>query len=226
LTTSLTATSPGPRASALPRALVKMSAQAQRQLWGIRLTRLYAIGIGVSYSVLVLTAPLDAGLVPRLWLKCLTLASWVSGVGALSLARDLVERDVTQGLAALARLRGFGTRALERARVAAGAIKLSTTVAIPGLLVSLSALLRFRSAAAALTSLGLCLFTLAYAALLGTTLAALARACSRALPGRGRLLLLLVALGPWLLAAGISIPLPSIPGAFGWLLSRLAEVAR
>jgi hypothetical protein len=203
-----------------------MSAQAQRQLWGIRLTRLYAIGIGISYSVLVLTAPLDPGVVPRLWLKCLALASWVAGVGALSLARDLSERDASQGLAGLARLRGFGARTLERARVAAGAIKLSTTVAIPGMLVSLTALLRFRSTAGAFTSLGLGLFTVAYALLVGTTLAVLARACSRALPGRGRLLLLAVVLGPWLLAAGTSLPLPSLPGAFGWLLSRLSEVAR
>jgi hypothetical protein len=203
-----------------------MSTQAQRQLWGIRLTRLYAIGIGISYSVLVLTAPVDPGLGPRLWQKCLTLASWVTGVGALSLARDLVERDVTQGLVGLARLRGFGPRALERARVVAGAIKLATTVAIPGLLVALAALLRVRSAAGAFTAFGLIVFTLAYAALLGCTLAVLARAASRALPGRGRLLLMLLVLGPWLLASGIGLSLPSIPGAFGWLLSHLSEVAR
>jgi hypothetical protein len=65
-----------------------------------------------------------------------------------------------------------------------------------------------------------------YAALFGSTLAVLARTCSRALPGRGRLLLLVVVLGPWLLAAGIGVRVPSIPGGFGWLLSRLAEGSR
>jgi len=203
-----------------------MSARSQRELWGIRLTRLYAIGIGVSYSVLVFTAPLDRGLAPRLWLKCLTIGSWVAGIGALSLARDLVARDTSQGLTGLARLRGFGARELERARVYAGAIKLGSTVAVPGAMVALMALLRFRTAAGAATALGLLLFTLAYAALFGSTLSVLARACSRALPGRGRLLLLAVVLGPWLLASGIDVHLPSIPGAFSWLLKRLAESPR
>jgi hypothetical protein len=192
----------------------------------MRLTRLYAVGIGLSYSVLVFTLPLSEGLAPRLWVKCLTTASWVAGVAALSLSRDLAERDSMQGLAGIARLRGFGARELERARIAAGAIKLSATVVIPGLMLSLAALLRFRSVAGAATALALLLFTVGYAALFGSTLAALARACSRALPGRGRTLLLAVTLGPWLLAAGIDAHLPSVPGAFAWLLQRLAGLPR
>lgn len=203
-----------------------MSARAQRELWGIRLTRLYAIGIGVSYSALVLTGPVSVGIAPGLWAKALTTASWVAGIGALSLARDLVERDTSQGLAGLARLRGFGARELERARVAAGAIKLASTVAIPGILVVLTALLRWRSLTGVSSALALLVFTAVYAALFGTALSVLARACSRALPGRGRLLLLVVVLGPWLLASGIGVNVPSIPGGFGWLLSRLAEGSR
>lgn len=210
----------------LPRALVRLSARAQRELWGIRLTRLYAFGIGVSYSALVLTGPLSAGIAPGLWKKSLITASWVAGIGALSLARDLIERDTSQGLTGLARLRGFGAHELERARVAAGAIKLASTVAIPGGMVALTALLRWRSLTGVTSALALLLFTAAYAALFGTTLSVLARGCSKALPGRGRLLLMAVVLGPWLLASGIGVQLPSIPGGFGWLLSRLAEGTR
>lgn len=224
--TSLTTASPSPRASALPRALLRLSARAQRELWGIRLTRLYAFGIGISYSALVLTGPLSAGIAPSLWKKSLITASWVAGIGALSLARDLIERDTSQGLTGLARLRGFGARELERARVAAGAIKLASTVAIPGSMVALTALLRWRSLAGVTSALALLLFTAAYAALLGSTLSVLARGCSKALPGRGRLLLMVVVLGPWLLASGIGVQLPSIPGGFGWLLNRLAEGTR
>ena len=62
--------------------------------------------------------------------------------------------------------------------------------------------------------------------LFGSTLAALARACSRALPGRGRTLLLAVTLGPWLVAAGIDASVPNLPGAFDWLLQRLAGLPR
>jgi hypothetical protein len=224
--TSLTTASPPARASALPRALVRLSARAQRELWGIRLTRLYAFGIGISYSVLVLTGPLSPGVAPGLWMKAVTTASWIAGIGALSLARELTERDATQGVTALARLRGYGAPELERARVAAGALKLAATVAIPGALVALTALLRWRSLPGVLTALALLLFTALYAALFGVTLSALARACSRALPGRGRLLLLAIVLGPWLLASGIGVHLPSIPGGFGWLLARLAEGSR
>jgi hypothetical protein len=224
--TGLTAPSIPTRTSALPRALVRLSARALAELWGIRLTRLYAVGIGLSYSVLAFTLPLSDGLAPRLWMNGLTTASWVTGVAALSLSRDLVERDATQGLAGIARLRGFGARELERARLAAGAIKLSATVMIPGVMLSLAALLRFRTLSGAATALALLVFTVGYAALFGTTLAALARACSRALPGRGRTLLLAVVLGPWLLAAGIDSPLPSVPGAFAWLLHRLAGLPR
>jgi hypothetical protein len=224
--TGLTAPSIPTRTSALPRALVRLSARSQAELWGIRLTRLYAVGIGLSYSILVFTLPLSDGLAARLWMNGLTTASWVTGVAALSLSRDLAERDATQGLVGIARLRGFGARELERARLAAGAIKLSATVLIPGVMVSVAALLRFRTLSGAATAFALLVFTVGYAALFGTTLAALARACSRALPGRGRTLFLAVVLGPWLLAAGIDSHLPSVPGAFAWLLHRLAGLPR
>ena len=224
--TGLTAPSIPARTSALPRALVRLSARAQAELWGIRLTRLYAVGIGLSYSTLVFVLPLSDGLAPRLWMNALTTASWVAGVAALSLSRDLAERDATQGLTGIARLRGFGARELERARLAAGAIKLSTLVTIPGVMLSLAALLRFRTLSGASTALALLVFTFGYAAVFGTTLAALARACSRALPGRGRTLLLAVVLGPWLLAAGIDLPVPNVPSAFAWLLHRLAGLPR
>jgi hypothetical protein len=63
---------------------------------------------------------------------------------------------------------------------------------------------------------------LPYALLLGTVLSVLARACSRLLPERGRLLLLALVLGPWLVALGTGASVPSIPGAFAWLLSQLS----
>lgn len=190
------------------------------------MTRLYAFGIGASYSLLMFTLPLSDGLAPGLWAKCLTTASWVAGVAALSLARDLADRDTAQGLTGIARLRGFSARELERARLAAGAIKLSSTITIPGVMLAVAALLRFRTLASASVALALLLFTVGYAALFGGAVSALARACSRALPGRGRTLLLAVVLGPWLLAAGIDAHLPSVPAAFGWLLDRLAGLPR
>jgi hypothetical protein len=208
--------------SLLPRALVRVSRRAQRELWGLRLARLYGIGVGISYALLAFGLASDPKLATTLWARCLTTASWVAGLGALSLARDLASRDEAQGVTSLARLRGFGDQTLERARTLSGALTLFGAVAVPGLLVALAALLRFRTLPGALSALSLALLTLPYAALLGGVLAVLARLCAKLLPERGRWLLLALVLGPWLLARGTGSTLPSIPGAFAWLLSHLA----
>lgn len=206
----------------MPRSLVRLCAGAQRGLWGLRLGRLYSFGVGLSYAMLVFLGPESLATASKLWARALVTASWVAGVGALSLATDLGTRDVTQGLTGLARLRGFGERQLENARVAAGALRLSTTVLVPGLLLALATLLRFRTLHGTAVALGLALATLPYAALVGSTLAVLGRACSGWLPGRGRLLLLALVLGPWLLGSGLGLAVPNLPSAFAWLLRHLA----
>jgi hypothetical protein len=214
------------KAAVFPRALVRLCSRAQRQLWGLRLGRLYGFGIGLSYALLAFTGPASLGTSAKLWARCLATASWVAGVGALSLATDLAGRDATQGLTSLARLRGFGEMQLERARTLAGAIRLGMTVMVPGLMLAVAALLRFRTLRGAAVALALALLTIPYAALVGGTLSPLARACSRWLPGRGRLLLLAIVLGPWLLGSGMSANVPSLPAAFAWLLQHLARSFR
>jgi hypothetical protein len=220
---SATLTHPA-RTRAVPRALVRLSARAQAELWGLRLTRLYAFGIGVSYSALLFATSSEPSAATSSWVKCLTTASWVAGLGALSLARDLAERDTLQGVVGLARLRGFGPQPLEQARAVAGAIKLGLTVALPGIMLSLTTLVVERSVSGLFTGLALLGFSVLYAALFGASLSLLSRACARALPTRGRLLFAAVVLGPWLFASGVDAELPSLPGAFAWLLSQLGGI--
>ncbi len=224
--TSLAAEVPTPKIAVLSRALVRLCGRSQQQLWGIRLGRLYGIGVGVSYSIVALVGPESLDLSSKLWARCLATASWVAGVGALSLATDLAARDAAQGVTGLVRLRGFSESELERARRVAGALKLGTTVLVPGLLLSLASAARFRSADSAVLALALGLLTVPYAALVGSVLALLARACQRLLPGRGRLLFAAIALGPWLLAAGLDAKIPSLPAALGWVLDHLARSFR
>jgi hypothetical protein len=224
--TSLTAESVSPKAPLLHRSLVRLCQQAQRTLWGLRLGRLYGFGIGLTYALLVFLGPPSPVTATKLWARALVTASWVAGVGALSLATELSARDAAQGITGLARLRGFGEAELERARTVAGALRLTTTVATPGLMFALASLLCFRTLHGTLVSLALALFTLPYAALVGGSLSLLARGCSSWLPGRGRLLLMVLVLGPWLLGSGLQLPLPSLPGAFGWLLDSLARSLR
>jgi hypothetical protein len=221
--TSLTAESFAPKVVAVPRSLVRLCAEAQRRYWGLRLGRLYSFGIGFSYAIMVFVGPESLPTASKLWGRALATVSWVAGVGALTLATDLAARDASLGLTGLARLRGFGEQQLERARAVAGALRLSTTVLVPGLMVALAVLLRFRTLHGSVVAVGLALATLAYAVLVGSTLAFLGRACSSWLPGRGRLLLLAVVLGPWLLSLGLNATVPSIPGAFGWLLHVLSR---
>lgn len=209
-----------PKVASAPRALVRLCSQSQRQLLGLRLGRLYGFGIGLSYGLLALAGPAEADVAGKLWARCLVTASWVAGVGALSLSSDLAARDDAQGISGLSRLRGFGEAALERARLIAGALRLTVTVLVPGLLVCAGLAARLRTLPGALTALFLCALTVPYAVLVGGVLASLARACHHLLPGRGRWLLAAAVLGPWLVAAGTGAPVPSIPAAFSWVLSQ------
>lgn len=224
--TSLTAESIAAKAILVPRPLLRFCARAQKGLWGLRLTRAYGFGVGTSYAALALLGPASLGVSANLWARALTIASWAAGVGALSLATDLGTRDAAQGITGLARLRGVGERELERARTLAGARRLATAVLVSGWLVALAVLLRCRTLHGSFAALGLALLTVPYAGLVGGTLAALARACSRWLPGRGRLLLLALVLGPWLFGSGIGLGVPSIPSAFAWLLEQMARSFR
>ena len=224
--TSLAADNSVFKPALFPRALVRLCSKAQRELWGLRLGRVYGFGIGLSYAVVAFVGPASTATSTRLWVRAVGTASWVAGIGALSLARDLSARDAARGLSSLSRLRGYGEAELERARTLAGAIRLSTTVALPGLMLSLASLLRFHTLRDAAVALALALLTLPYAACVGGCLAPLARACSRLLPGRGRMLLLALVLGPWLLGSGLRLPVPSLPAAFGWLLQHLAQGLR
>jgi hypothetical protein len=221
------ATSSYDRTRALfPSALVRLCARAQRELWGLRLTRVYGVGVGISYALLALGIGSEPQLAAALWARCLSTASWVAGVGALSLARDIATRDEMQGVTSLARLRGFGDRALERARTLAGAIRLSSAIVLPGVLVAFAAMVKLRTVPGALHGLTLALLTLPYAALLGSALALLARLSSRLLPGHGRWLFIGLTLGPWLLALATDTSIPSLPGACGWLLGQLTRSLR
>ncbi len=224
--TSLTAESLSPKAVAFPRSLVRFCSRAQKSLWGLRLGRIYGFGIGFSYAVLAWVGPPSFGTSAKLWARALATASWVAGIGALSLATDLAARDAAQGLTGLARLRGVGERELERARSIAGALRLGTTVLVPGWMLAVALLLRFRTLHGSVVALALALLTIPYAALVGGMLAPLARACSGWLPGRGRLLLLALVLGPWLFGSGMGLPVPSVPGAWSWLLEQMARSFR
>lgn len=205
---------------------MRLCGQTQRQLLGLRLARVYGFGIGLSYALTVALGPAEADLGAGLWARSLATASWITGASALSLATDLAARDAKQGVATLARLRGVAEPTLERARVVAAALRLGTTVLVPGVIVALAVLLKLRTVEGAVSALAALVLTVPYAALVAGVLAPLARVCHHLLPGRGRWLFAAVVLGPWLLGAGLNAPVPSIPAGFDWLLSQATRSVR
>jgi hypothetical protein len=185
---------------------------------------MYGLGIGLSYALVALLTGRDSQALAGLWHGAMQTASWLTGLGALSLARDLDERDARSGLLGLTRLRGFDRASLERARWLAGAITLSSVTTAAGGLLAVAAMLKLRSVAGAALALAMVPLTLVYGAVVGSVLAALARLSARSVPGKGRWALLIIVLVPWLADIALGGVRISIPGWFGWLLQRLTRV--
>jgi hypothetical protein len=208
--------------------LIRLSSRRLGEAFGMRAGRTYAIGIAVSYGLLLLLLPAStdtrtAGLVLS---EALRAASWaVAGFGALSAARDLSGRDRTDGLLSLAQSSGYGKRDVVVSHWAAGGMRITFWLFVPFALLALFAGLRLSTPRALAWACAWLSFALVYAPLLGVTASTLSRALARLFPGHGRSALLLLVLGPHLLR--LSMPgLPSLPAGFAWLLERGGELTQ
>jgi hypothetical protein len=208
--------------------LIRLSSRRLGEAFGMRAGRTYAIGIAVSYALLLLLLPAStdtrtAGLVLS---EALRAASWaVAGFGALSAARDLSARDRDDGLVSLARASGYQERDVVVSHWAAGGMRITFWLFVPFAVLALFAGLRFSTPQALVWGVGWLGLCLVYAPLLGVTASTLSRASARLFPGHGRTALLLFVVGPHLLR--LSFPeLPSLPAGFGWLLERGGELVQ
>ena len=119
-----------------------------------------------------------------------------AGPLALSLAADPAGRDRRDGVEQLALLRGVTAEGLALARLWAGMLGAAARVALPALVVCLVLSSTGGDWLLAASALG----GVVIALLAGALLAALATICARLGAERGRLILLLVVLLPWLLS--------------------------
>jgi hypothetical protein len=189
--------------------------------FGVRAANVLGVLIAAGFAIVLIAAGREgAALAPAVVTRALAWLSWVvAGSAALAAARELGARGPDDGFAALAAQRGVPATALLPARVLAAALRIARAVALPGLVLALLAAGLADSAARLGSGLVLALKVLAYSALLGGTLALLARWSARLLPQRAGLLLAAIVLLPEVVRDTWS-DVPSLPHLFGTLLDR------
>jgi hypothetical protein len=209
----------------LPRALVAFADRRLRQRLGARFALLYAIGIGLSYGVLILLSGGAGGqqAARALVVRELGTATWVvAGLISLSLAANWGRLDAEEGVLGILRLRGLEPESLETARWYAAARRIALLVALPTLLCCALAAARVRSLGSAGELAILALAATLYACVLGPGAAALGLLARALSPGSGRLMLVALVLLPHA-ARKLWPSLPSVPAALSWLIDAVGR---
>jgi len=208
----------------LSGALVAFADRRLRQRLGARFALLYAVGIGLTYGIMIVL--LGAGSEPAaraLILRELTTVTWVVGaMVGLSLAADWRRLDGDEGVFGFLHLRGIAAESLDLARWYAAARRIALLVAAPTLLCCALAGARIRSLEAALGLAGLALATAAYACLIGAGASSLALAARLLAPTYGRTFLIAVVLLPHA-ARELWPALPSVPAGVAWLIAAVGR---
>jgi hypothetical protein len=194
----------------------------------MRLARAYALGVALSFAVLVALLPTtDRATFDRFIVDALRSASWiVAGLSTLSAARDLEQRDDVDGFGSLFSLRGAGRRERAWSRGIAGATRIALGVSVPALTVLAVSGLKSRGPALASWLALWTLLILGYAAALGITLTLLSRGSALLLARYARFLVVCAVFVPELLRALAGWPLPSLPYACGSFLELAQAWAR
>jgi hypothetical protein len=190
----------------------------------MRLARAYALGVALSFALLVALLPATTqATFDRYIVDALRSASWiVAGLSTLSAARDLEQRDEADGFASLFALRGAGRRERAWSRAIAGATRIALGVSVPALAVLMVSALKWRGPALVPWLALWTALIVVYATALGTALAALSRGSALLLARHARFLLVCAVLVPELLRSLAGWPVPSLPS----LCSSFLELAQ
>jgi len=206
--------------------LVALCAMRQRTLAGMRVARFVGLAVALSgvVGLLVLSASPGRDVLHVVAARGIAWLSWTAGaLAALSAARDLASLDDRDGIAALALERGYSRRALARARTAASVRVITRLLAVPALVLAVSALALTSSLALVAPRVLFVVGVCGYVAALGTVLGLLSRWSAAMSPTRGRALLVAIVLLPGL-AREVWPSVPSIPAAFAWFLEQLTSI--
>jgi hypothetical protein len=204
------------------RALIALFDLGRQKSRELRAARLYAFGVFATYALAVaLSRGADRQQLIQSYVRAaLVTLSWVVGaLASLGSARVVAEHAERDGLTALALQRGFSDSALLRARTLATAERIARLIALPALLLVAVGLAR---GATLRWACALAPAILVYASALGLALSLLAVLSAELAPRHPRALLLALVLCPLLFSQAYSA-IPSLPGLFSVLLSRLLD---
>ena len=206
------------------RTLIALFDSGHRRSFARWLTRWYAFGVFVSYAAAILLARGSdrSAQIHGFVRAALVALSWVVGAfAALTAARTLAQPSSphSDALGALALSRGYSQSALLRARTSSVAVRIARSVGLPGVLLVAVGLVR---GATPLWALAVAPAVIVYAYALGLTLALLALFSAQLSARRPRAMLVLLLLGPLLLAHAFP-GFPSPIGGLSWLLSHLLD---
>jgi hypothetical protein len=203
------------------RAVIALCRRRLSGRLGARLS--WVLGLGVTLVALGLVLAGGESLGTReLLLRAVRWMAWLAVPPiALAAAGSPVERDRGDGVDVLVRIHGVSSRRLGMARGVAAMVEVAFRVALPAwtLCVLVAVLTPAWSLLAMLPGL------LLFAGWAGLVLGGLGAACGHFGGTRGRSLLLVVVLAPWVVADGWGLPQLSIPGAMDLMLTLFADVA-
>jgi hypothetical protein len=206
----------------MPRALVILLRGALARRWGVRAARIYAVMVSISVTATIWFLARRFGpdtTTVSLVARSAALLTWIAGgIATLALAVPPKDTALVLGIAALASAHGIDDRTIARAEMAATIRLLGEVIVVPvtGIALFVSLIVAGgRLDGGIWPILGSVLFGLVAAVLLGIVTSA----CRTWGGPRGRTLLMVVVLVPWLLTE-LLLPtrvaeLLSIPGFLG-----------
>jgi hypothetical protein len=203
------------------RALVRLLDARVRARFGAQLAKLFAALVFVAYAVILLFAGRGHRAVAVVESAVATLSWFAAGIIALSAAGPVDEDDAA--VAALARQRGWGPRALAWATFWAVARRVAAVVGVPALVLALEALALSVRGGAMASRVFFVLGVVIYVAVLSVAIAVLARLATSLSPTRGRWLVVFLVVLPEALRS-VFPTLPSLPQLLGALLDQIVAI--
>lgn len=209
-------------------ALVALEVERLRRAGFARVAAVSGTVVAVTFGAAVIAVRYDDGASTSFAFILRTAArsaAWiVGGPLALAAARNRAGIELSDGIEALVATRGASRAALDTARRASAMVLGARALGAPLLFVGVVAVAASGSIRAVFVNALAALAVLAFAVVAGITLGAVGSACEGAAGRRGRSLLGLVVLGPWLAADLAGRTAYSIPGALDALLSMLLNL--
>jgi hypothetical protein len=224
------AASPRPRpTSAAQRALIALARERLRQTKGGRWSAILGLLLMTGFGLVALVLRADDGpdvALGGLFETAARTIAWAAGIPiGLAIAHDRGRADREAGVEALVAARGASRSALEAARTAAAMLQATIAIGLPLIVLALLGVALAGSVTSALRHLGLAAGLAGFSILAGVTIGGVAAACGRLGARRGRSLLAIVILVPWILTDLAGLRAWSIPGALSAALTFIVRAS-